>query len=123
MTAGDNLAIERKLAWRAVARARGVGCTQRKSIDTGAVERRHVDRRRDVCGQHAAERIGECGFLDAARSEVDMIFEAFPGFLGGDHFKELFLPRGTAHRIDQGCFRVWKAAHGSGLTVTSVPAG
>ena len=37
--------------------------------------------------------------------------------------QELFLPRGTAHRIDQGCFRVWKAAHGSGLTVTSVPAG
>ena len=36
-----------------------IGGTHRKAVDIGTVERRHVDRRRDVLGQRAAERIGE----------------------------------------------------------------
>ena len=36
-----------------------IGGTHRKAIDIGAIERRHVDRRHDVFGQRAAERIGE----------------------------------------------------------------
>ena len=33
-----------------------VGGAQRKAVDIGAVERRHVDRRGEIVRQHAAER-------------------------------------------------------------------
>ena len=45
MAAGDHFGVEREAARRGVARAGGVGGAQRKAIDIGAVERRHVDRR------------------------------------------------------------------------------
>ena len=48
MAAGEHLGIEREAARRRVARAGGVGGAQREAVDIGAVERRHVDRRRDV---------------------------------------------------------------------------
>ncbi len=106
MTAGDHLAIERKPARRAVARTRGVGRAQRKAVDAGTVEGRHVDRRSNVGGEHATERVGKRYRFDPARREVDMTFEALPGLLGRDHFEELLLSRGAAHRIDQGGFGV-----------------
>ena len=56
MAAGDHFGVERDLPRRAVGRAGGVGGAQREAVDIGAVERRHVDRRRHIVRQHAAER-------------------------------------------------------------------
>ena len=56
VAAGDHLGVERELLRRGVGRARGVGGAQREAVDIGAVERRHVDRRGEIGGQHAAER-------------------------------------------------------------------
>ena len=56
MAAGDHFGVERDLLGACLGRAGGVGGAQRKAIDIGAVERRHVDRRGQIVRQHAAER-------------------------------------------------------------------
>ena len=66
MAAGDHLGVERELLRRAVGGAGEVGGAQRKAIDVGAVERRHVDRRREIVRQHAAERRRERDALGRA---------------------------------------------------------
>ena len=94
-------ALSVKPARRRIGRARGVGGAQRKAVDIGAVERRHVDRRRDVVRQHAAERVGERDRFGGKRREIEMLLEARLRLLGRDDFEELLLPRGRAHRIEQ----------------------
>ena len=66
VAAGDHLGVERDLLRRAVGGAGGVGGAQRKAVDIGAVERRHVDRRGEIVRQHAAERSRERDALGRA---------------------------------------------------------
>ena len=101
MAADDDLAVEPKPPRRGVARARGVGGAQRKAVDIGAIERRHVDRRRDVMREHAAERRGKRDALRRQRREIDVARKARARLLGGDDFEELLLPRRAADRGDE----------------------
>ena len=83
------------------ARARGVGGAQREAVDIGAVERRHVDRRGEIGGQHAAERRGKAHALGGQGRAVDMALEALARLFRRDDFEELLLPRGGADRGEQ----------------------
>src|SRR5204863_7946767 len=114
----------------AVARARRVGGAQRKPVDIGAIERRHVDRRGDVGGEHAAERLGQADSLAGQRREIDPPHEALARFLGRYDFEKLLLPRSTAYRGQQirveiapRGFRLQTRCHGQGLITTSLCAG
>ena len=60
--------------------------------------------------------------LGGQRAEVEPAFEAAACLLGGDHFEELLLPRGLAHRSEQlVALLVRFVGHGHGLTGTLVP--
>ena len=93
IAADDHLGIEREPSRRAVAGAGGVGGAQRKAVDIGAVERRHVDRRRDVVRQHARERSRERDGFGRQRREIEMPSRSGARLLGRDHFEELLLAR------------------------------
>ena len=93
--AGDHLGIEREPLRRAVAGAGGVGGAHRKTVDIGAVERRRIDRRDNIGGEHAGQRRGKRHGFAAERRAIDAGFEAPARLLGGDHFEELLLPRGA----------------------------
>ena len=127
VAADDDLGVETQPLRRGVGRAHGVGGAQRKAVDVGAIERRHVDRRRHVVREHAPERSGERDALRRQRRKIDMARKARARLVGGDDFEELLLPRRAADRLDQ---RSWLAAvlseavaHGHGLITTSLPAG
>ncbi len=59
VAAGDHLGIEREHFRMAIAGAEGVGGAHGEAVHIGAVERRRIDRRHHVLGQHAAERGGK----------------------------------------------------------------
>ncbi len=101
MAADDHLGIETQAYRHRVAGARGVGGPQRKAVHIGAVERRHVDRRRHVMGEHAGERRREHDRLGRQRRELDMARETRGGLLGRDYLEELLLPGGTADGGEQ----------------------
>ena len=92
MAAGDHLGVERELLWCVVGGARGVGSAQREAVDIGAVERRHVDRRGEIGGEHAAERRRKAHALGGQGRAVDMALEALARFFRRDDFEELLLP-------------------------------
>ena len=101
-----------------------VGGAQRKAIDIGAVERRHVDRRREIVRQHAAERRRQRDALAGQGREIEMAFEALLRLLGGNHFEELLLAGRGANRGEQlalGARCLGFGAHGHGLTTTRAP--
>ncbi len=126
MTADDDLPVELKPLRRRIARTRGVGGAQRKAVHIGAIERRHVDRRRDVVREHAAERCGERDALRRQRRKIDMLHKARARLVGGDDVEELLLPRRTANHLDEvvtGGTLVRAIAHGHGFITTSLPAG
>ena len=60
-------ALSVKPAWRCIARPDRVGGAQREAVHIGAIERRHVDRRRHVVREHAAERVGKRNRLGRKR--------------------------------------------------------
>ena len=78
VAAGEHLGVEREPARRGFGRADRVGGAQREAVDIGAVERRHVDRRRDVVREHAAERVGERHALGAERRQIEMPSRSAP---------------------------------------------
>ena len=82
MAADDDLAVEREPPRRGVARARGVGGAQREAVDIGAIERRHVDRRRHVMREHAAERRRERDASPPAAAQIEMARKSRARFLG-----------------------------------------
>jgi hypothetical protein len=82
MSAGDHLGVERKLDRCAVGCAGSIGGAQREAVDVGAVERRHVDRRREIVRQHAAERGRERHALGGQRAEIEAALETLAGLLG-----------------------------------------
>ena len=83
-----------------VARARGIRGAHRKTIDIGAIERRRIDRSDNIGGKHTGERRGKRHGFAAERRKIDARCETPARFLRGDHFKELLLPRGAPHRIE-----------------------
>ena len=123
MAAGEHLGVERQAARRGIGCADRVGGAQRKAVHIGAVERRHVDRRRHVVREHAAERIGERNGLGGKRRKIEMLLEARLRLLGRDDFEELLLPRGRAHRIEQARSR-WRSriVHGNARISSCAPA-
>ena len=126
MPADDHLAVEMKPARRGVARARRVGGAQRKPVDIGAVERRHVDRRGHVVREHAVERHRERDRLAGKRHEIDPACEARMRLLGRNDFEELLLARGAADRSNEiafGRLRFETCGHGQGLITTSLASG
>ena len=126
VAAGDHLGVERELLRRAVGGAGDVGGAQRKAVDIGAVERRHVDRRGEIVRQHAAERGRERHALGGQGREIEMRLEALARLLGGDDFEKLLLARGLRGRRPAARSRRASAlrlvAHGHGLTTTRAPA-
>src|SRR5262252_7408053 len=85
----------------APSRAGGVGGTQRKSIDIGAVERRHIDRRDDVGGEDAAKRRRQRDCLARQRREIGRAHKTRARLLGRDDLQELLLPRSAANRGEE----------------------
>src|SRR6185369_16997880 len=63
----------------------------RKTIDIGAIERRHVDRRHHVLGERAAERVGERARLRRHGSREQGGFETRQRILARQDRQELFL--------------------------------
>jgi hypothetical protein len=100
-----------------------IGRAQREAVDVGAIKRRHIDRRRDVVRQHAAERIGQRNGLGRQRRQIEMGLESRFRVLGRDDFEELLLPRGGAHGIEQRGFRTAAVVHGNARISSAVPAG
>ena len=126
MSADDHFAVETQPPRRGVARARGVGGAQREAIHIGAIERRHVNRRADVAGEHAAKRIGERDALAGERRATDVPRKTRTRLLGRHHFEELLLPRCAADGGDEivlGRFGFETRGHGQGLITTSAPDG
>ena len=74
-----------------------LGCAERVfgddgvAIDVRPVERRNVDGRHDVSGQHAGQRLVECDALDSSRCQVEGGTEAALGFVAVEHLQELLL--------------------------------
>ena len=97
MPADDDLAVEAQPPRQRVARAQGIGGTDRKTVDIGAVEGRNVDRCGHVLRQHAAKRRGQRDLLAGKRRRIDMARKPRARLLGRDHFEELFLPRRAAY--------------------------
>ena len=122
MAAGKDLGVERKAARCCVGCADRVGGAQRETVHIGAVERRHVDRRRHVVRQHAAEGIGERNGFGGKRRKIELLLEPRLRLLGRDDFEELLLPRGRAHRIEQGDGGVHGFIHGNARISSCAPA-
>ena len=101
MAADDHLRVEAQAYRRRVAGARRVGRAQRKAVHIGAVERRHVDRRRHIAGKHPGKRRRERDRLGRQRRQLDMARKARGGLLGRDHLEELLLPGGSADGGEQ----------------------
>ena len=72
--------------------AEGVLRHDGEAVHVGAVERRHVHRRHDVGGEHAAQRVLQRHLLDAARRQVERRAEPPLGFVAVEHLQELLLP-------------------------------
>ncbi len=124
VAAGDHLGVEVEPAWRALGSAGRIGSAHRKAVDAGAVERRHVGRRRKVRGKHAVERVGERDRFRRQRLEVDRVLEAQARLLRRNHLEELLLARRVAYGGKQRVLRIEaRVPHGSALTVTMAPAG
>ena len=66
-TAGDHLVVEPQAYGRGFVRRGEIGRAHRKAVDIGTVERRHVDRRRDVLAQRTTKRIRELARLAGDR--------------------------------------------------------
>jgi hypothetical protein len=137
MAADDHFGIEAQAHGRRIAGARAVGRAQRKAVHVGTIERRHIDRRRDIMGKHPGQRARERDRFGPQRCELDMAREARARLLGRDHLEELLLAGGLADGGEQiapaptpplpgsraregGC---WAVGHGQGLTMTVAPAG
>src|SRR5262249_44733810 len=124
MAADDHLAIEAEPSWSRVAGTCSLGGAQRKAVHVGAIERRHVDRRRYVGRQHARERRVERPPLALERRKRDVLCEARARVRGRDYLEKLLLARGPANRRDKIWLRRLDAlVHGKALTTTSAPAG
>jgi hypothetical protein len=76
---------------RGLAGGSKVGRTHRKAIDIGAIERRHVDRRHDVLGERAAERIRKQPLLARHGAREQGGFETRQRILARQDGQELFL--------------------------------
>ena len=98
--AGDHFGIERQALWPAVAGAGSVGGAHGEAVNIGAVERRRIDRRDHVAGQDARQRGRQRHGFAAKRRAIDAGFEAPARLLRRDHFEELLLPCGAAHRVE-----------------------
>ena len=112
---------------RGIGRAGDIGGAHGEAIDIGTVERRNIDRRTDVVREYTAERGGKRDRLGRHRRQIDMACKSGLRFFRRNHFEKLFLPRRAADRgkqigrLSRGSFEA--LAHGSGLSVTSAPAG
>ena len=98
MAADDDLAVETKAPRRAVARAGGFGGAQCTAIDIGAIERRHVDGRRDIGCERATERESKGDGFARQRRKLDVASEARARLLGRHDFQELLLPHRAPDR-------------------------
>jgi hypothetical protein len=100
------------------------------SAERSAIERRYIDRRGDVGGEHAAKRRRQADRLAGQWREIDPPHEARARFLGRDDLEKLLLPCSAANRGQQirggiapGGFRLQTHCHGQGLITTSLCAG
>ena len=89
--AGDHLVVQHHAHRRRLAGGSEIGGTHRKAVDIGAVERRHVDRRHDVLGERAAERVGERALLARHRARKQGGFETRQRILARQDRQELVL--------------------------------
>ena len=102
--AGDHLVVQHHADRRSLAGGSEIGRTHRKAIDIGAIERRHVDRRHDVLGKRAAERVGERALLRRHRTRKQGGFETRQRILARQDGQELVL-------IDVAIFRRGRVGH------------
>ncbi len=125
--ARQDLAVEQEATRRRVARADEVGGTYRKPVHTGAIERRHVVRRRDVGAEHPAQRLFQRDTLARQGGEIEVALEARLRLLGRDDLEELLLAGGAPHRVEQlrvasHRLLVSPAVHGKDRSSTVEPA-
>ncbi len=72
---------------------------QREAVDVGPVEARHVDRRKDVVCEYAADARRPSGtFSRAERAKLQMLLEARGRLVASDDGQELRLTRIVLHR-------------------------
>ena len=89
--AGDDFIVEHQAHRRCFGGASKIGGAHRKAVDIGAVERRHVDRRHDVFGQRAAERVRQPALLARHGKRKQRGFEARKRVLARQDGQELIL--------------------------------
>ncbi len=72
----NDFAVQREMHGRAFAGRGQVGRAHGKAVNIRAVERRHVDRRRDVLGERCAQRIRKLARFTGDRARKQRRFEA-----------------------------------------------
>ncbi|MEY9923188.1 hypothetical protein ABIF99_009503 [Bradyrhizobium japonicum] len=87
----NGLAVQRKANGRAFAGRGEIGRAHGKAVNVGTVERRNVDRRRDVFGERRAERIGNLARLARDRAREQRSFKARQRVLAREDLEELLL--------------------------------
>jgi hypothetical protein len=89
--AGDHLVVQHHADRRRLTGGSEIGGAHRKAIDIGAIERRHIDRRRHVLGQRAAECVGELALLCGHRTREQCGLETRQRILTRQDGQELVL--------------------------------
>ena len=103
--AGDHFIVEDQANGRAFARGSEIGGAHRKTVDIGAVERRHVDRRKDIFRQRAAKRIRQRPLLTGHRPRKQRGFKTRQRLLARQNRQELVLIDAFAAGLRR-CLRV-----------------
>jgi hypothetical protein len=77
-----------------VTRACRVGGPNGEPVNAGAVEWRHVDRRREIVSEHTTERLLKLHGFAAKRLRTKRIEKTLPCFVSRQNREELLLPQG-----------------------------
>ncbi len=90
-SACDRFRVERKPDGTRLRGGGEISGAQREAVDIGAVERRHVDRRRDVFGKRQSQRIRKNTLFRLCRPGKQGRFEAGERILARQYRQELLL--------------------------------
>ncbi len=88
----EHFVVESQRARRFLHGAERVLRLHREAVDIGAIEPWHVDVRRDVSGEHAAESLRERNEFLAQRSEPQVLAKLCGGLVARNDVQELGLP-------------------------------
>ena len=118
--AGQDLRVEREAAGRRIGRAGRVGGAQREAVDTARSNGGTSTGAATSCASTRPSASASATVSAGERREIELPLEARARLLGRDDLEELLLPRGRAHRIEQGDSA--RRFHGSFMGSASRPS-